>query len=282
MPELPDVVVYVEALERRVIGQPLLHVRLCNPFVLRTALPPIGDAEGKRIRGIRRLGKRIVLATRGRALSRSPSDDRGTIALARDGDEAAKAHHARAPRIPVGHARVHRGRHQAPRVAAPRSGRSSARGNRSRRTRRRRGRPRCVRGPLRQENHTLKRALTDPHLFSGIGNAYSDEILHRARLSPLAIDAEAHRRRARTAASTRRAIRAVRMDRAAARRAPGAFPRRSRPSGPRWRCTDVSAAVSRLRQRRCSASSTPRTSATIARAARPTAGSSPIGRCRDY
>ena len=187
MPELPDVAVYVESLERRVVGQQLERIRLVSPFVLRTAVPPLAAVERRRVDAVRRIGKRIVLALEGeyflvlhlmiagrlRWLAR---DDKppgritlalfdfssGTLAFTEAGTKKrASLHVARGENalatydmggVEVGTVDL-----------ATFSDR------------------------LQRENHTLKRALTDPRLFSGIGNAYSDEILHRARLSPIAM-----------------------------------------------------------------------------------------------
>src|SRR5262249_2048630 len=126
---------------------------------------------------------------------------------------------------------------------------------------------------LTRESHTLKRALTDPHLFSGIGNAYSDEILHAARLSPMKLtrsltDDEVMRLYAGTRATLERAG-----------NPPADSRRRSLPSMARWPSTAASGSPVRSADRRCSASSTRRTSATTAQPARPAGGCSRIARC---
>ena len=187
MPELPDVVVYVEALERRIVGQPLLRVRLANPFLLRTALPPIAAVEGKRVRGVQRLGKRVVLeledelflvlhlmiAGRLRWLERGEKAPTritlalfdfpaGTLAFTEAGTKRRASLHLVQGKAALG--AFDMGGLDVLDIDA-----------------------RTFRDRLLKENHTLKRALTDPRLFSGIGNAYSDEILHRARLSPIAM-----------------------------------------------------------------------------------------------
>jgi formamidopyrimidine-DNA glycosylase len=187
MPELPDVVVYVEALERRIVGRRLEEIRLASPFVLRTAVPPIADAQGKRVAGVRRLGKRIVIeldgdlflvlhlmiAGRLRWLARGVKPPaRITLAtFAFDGGVPAFTEAGTRKR-----ASLHLVHGAKALAAFDRGGAEiqdiDAAGFATR---------------LRLENHTLKRVLTDPGLFSGIGNAYSDEILHRARLSPLAL-----------------------------------------------------------------------------------------------
>jgi len=187
VPELPDVVVYVEALERRIVGQPLLRVRLANPFLLRTALPPIAAVEGKRVRGVQRLGKRVVLeledelflvlhlmiAGRLRWLERGEKAPTritlalfdfpaGTLAFTEAGTKRRASLHLVQGKAALG--AFDMGGLDVLDIDA-----------------------RTFRDRLLKENHTLKRALTDPRLFSGIGNAYSDEILHRARLSPIAM-----------------------------------------------------------------------------------------------
>ena len=184
MPELPDVTVYVEALQARVKGQLLEGVRLASPFVLRTFDPPIRAAAGKRVREVSRLGKRIVfaldeelflvvhlmIAGRFRWLERAAKLP-GKLGLAAldfpDGTlvltEASKKRRAS----------LHLVRGAGAVRAMDRGGIEPLEASEEEFAR-----------ALRDENHTLKRSLTDPRLFSGIGNAYSDEILHRARMSP--------------------------------------------------------------------------------------------------
>ena len=187
MPELPDVVVYVESLERRILGQALQRIRLVSPFVLRTAVPPIDEAEGRRVQGVRRLGKRIVVALEGDLFlvlhlmiagrlrwiepgAKAPlrmslalfEFRQGTLAFTEAGTKR--------------RASLHLVRGGDALAAFDMGGLEVAEAE-----------PAAFRERLMRENHTLKRALTDPRLFSGIGNAYSDEILHRARLSPVAL-----------------------------------------------------------------------------------------------
>jgi formamidopyrimidine-DNA glycosylase len=187
LPELPDVVVYCEALDARVRGHVLQRVRLVNPFVLRTAVPPIGNAEGKRVRDVRRMGKRIVLALDGdlflvihlmiagrlRWLApHAKPPGRITLALLEfdDGTLAfTEAGTKRRASLHLVHGDVALTQFD---MGGLEVGGSDLEAFTERLTR---------------ENHTLKRALTDPRLLSGIGNAYSDEILHRARLSPLVL-----------------------------------------------------------------------------------------------
>ena len=187
MPELPDVVVYVESLDRRIAGQRLDHVRLISPFVLRTVVPPLAAAEGRRVDTVRRLGKRIVIcleaelflvlhlmiAGRLRWLERgqklparitlaSFEFATGTVAFTEAGTKKRASLH-----VVQGEAAL---------AAFDMGGLDVAGTGLA-----------AFRERLLRENHTLKRALTDPRLFSGIGNAYSDEILHRARLSPITL-----------------------------------------------------------------------------------------------
>jgi formamidopyrimidine-DNA glycosylase len=187
MPELPDVTVYVEALERRVVGHRLEEIRLNSPFVLRTVAPPLGEVQGRRVAGVRRLGKRIVIALEGelflvlhlmiagrlrwllagvkppaRITLATLAFDNGVLAFTEAGTRKRASLHL--VRGAAALAEFDRGGLELDDIDAA-----------------------AFAARLKQENHTLKRALTDPKLFSGIGNAYSDEILHRARLSPLAL-----------------------------------------------------------------------------------------------
>ena len=187
MPELPDITVYLDCLTPRILDQPLERLIVRNPFVLRSVSPAVAEVEGKRVQGLRRLGKRIVLALEdelfvvmhlmiaGRLRWRAPDAKIPTkLALA-------------SFQFPTGVLVL---------TEAGRTRRASLHlvsGERALREFDRGGLEVLLtdRGSfaarLTSENHTLKRALTDPRLFSGIGNAYSDEILHRARLSPLAL-----------------------------------------------------------------------------------------------
>jgi formamidopyrimidine-DNA glycosylase len=187
VPELPDITVYIEALERRVVGQVLERVRLANPFLLRTAVPPIALAEGKRVVGLRRIGKRIVLALEGELFLVLHLMVAGRLRwLARNAKPPGRITLA-AFEFPSGQlvlteagikrrASLHLVQGKAGVDAMDPGGLDVMNADRA-----------AFAARLKSENHTLKRALTDPRLYSGIGNAYSDEILHRAQLSPVAL-----------------------------------------------------------------------------------------------
>jgi formamidopyrimidine-DNA glycosylase len=187
MPELPDVAVYVEHLERLVKGETLRKVRLASPFVLRSVEPPPAEAEGRRVTAVSRLGKRIVfsfeedfflvlhLMISGRlkwrpALAPIPKKI-GLLSLDFDPGSVLLTEASPKKRAWI---RLVAGR-EAVQVLDP-GGLEPLAVSRD-----------AFAVRLRSESHTLKRALTDPTLFSGIGNAYSDEILHRAKLSPVAL-----------------------------------------------------------------------------------------------
>jgi formamidopyrimidine-DNA glycosylase len=187
MPEYPDVTVYIDCLRPRVVGQVLQRIRLASPFLLRTAVPPIEEAEGKRVLDLRRMGKRIIfcleadlflvlhLMIAGRlhwkeagaklagkvGLAAFDFAD-GTLILTEAGSKK--------------RASLHLLRGEAALAALDPGGLEVLDADLA-----------AFHAVLLRENHTLKRSLTDPRFFSGIGNAYSDEILHAARLSPLAL-----------------------------------------------------------------------------------------------
>ncbi len=187
MPELPDITIYLEALESRLLNQPLEQVRVISPFLLRTAVPPPETLVGRRVKTLRRIGKRIVFGfegdlwlvlhlmiagrlhwldravnLRGKINLAAFSFPGGTLLLTEAGTKKRASIH------------IIQGEEQLAEIdpggldVLDSSLEDFA-------------------NWLTRENHTLKRALTDPRLFSGIGNAYSDEILHRARLSPVAL-----------------------------------------------------------------------------------------------
>jgi formamidopyrimidine-DNA glycosylase len=195
MPELPDIAVYLEALEQRVFGHVLERVRIAGPFLLRTALPPIDSVQGHNVTALRRLGKRVALGfdngmwlvfhlmiagrlhwkskavvPDGRRTLASFEFDSGTLTLTEAGAKKRASLHLFADEGAM--AEIDPGGLEV--LSATRDAFADV---------------------LTSENHTLKRALTDPHLFSGIGNAYSDEILFEAQLSPVLLtrrmDAEA-------------------------------------------------------------------------------------------
>ena len=187
MPELPDIAAYISALEPRIVGQPLQHIRLASPFLLRTVQPPLASAEGRTVEELRRIGKRIAiglgselwlvlhLMIAGRlhwrprdaklagrqslaafdfpngslVLTEAGSKHRASLHLV-NGEESLRSFDAGGIDV----------------FAADLD---------------------SFRAVLTAENHTLKRALTDPRLLSGVGNAYSDEILHAAQLSPITL-----------------------------------------------------------------------------------------------
>ena len=183
MPELPDLTAYLESLDRLVGGKRLIGVKLFNPFLLRTALPPIGAAEGKRVRELSRIGKRIVFALEddlflvlhlmiaGR-LHWPGKKTRGTLALFEFENGALSLTEAGSKR----RASLHLVEGEAALKAMDPGGVEPLEASLA-----------DFASRLKGENHTLKRALTDPRLFAGIGNAYSDEILHHAKLSPIAL-----------------------------------------------------------------------------------------------
>jgi len=187
VPELPDIVVYIEALEKRILDRTLERVLVVSPFLLRTAVPPLSSTEGKRVTRLRRIGKRICIGLeddlwlvlhlmiagrlhwrKGKAKVSKPRGlaafefDQGTLLWTEAGSQKRASLHVVQGESglqsldPGGIEIFDSSRAEFARV-------------------------------LQSANHTLKRALTDPRLFSGIGNAYSDEILFEAQLSPLAL-----------------------------------------------------------------------------------------------
>jgi len=187
LPELPDVVVYLEALTREIVGRRLERVKLSSPFVLRSVDPPITSLHGQAVRGVRRIGKRIVLEfaddvflvihlmIAGRLRWRAPGQKPGMgpkMLLASFEFGHGTLFFTEASSQKRASMQLVRGE-QALRALDP-GGIEPLDATREE-----------FHEALTRGNHTLKRALTDPHLFSGIGNAYSDEILHAARLSPL-------------------------------------------------------------------------------------------------
>jgi formamidopyrimidine-DNA glycosylase len=184
VPELPDVVVYIEALEARILGQALEGVRIASPFVLRSVDPHPSALVRKKVRGIRRLGKQIVLAfdeeyfliihlmIAGRLQWREPQASTGKIGLAAFDFSAGTLILTEAGSKK--RASLHLARGEQALARFDRDALEVLDCSLD-----------AFESVLRGENHTLKRSLTDPRLFSGIGNAYSDEILHHAQLSPM-------------------------------------------------------------------------------------------------
>ena len=187
MPELPDIAAYITALEPRVMGLPLERVRLASPFLLRTTAPALSEAEGRTVRELRRVGKRIAVglegdlwvvlhlmiagrlhwkpahaALRGRQNLAAFDFQRGSLTLTEAGAKRRASLH-----VVEGETGL---------LALDPGGIDILSTDIA-----------CFRAALIRENRTLKRALTDPRIVSGVGNAYSDEILHAARLSPLAL-----------------------------------------------------------------------------------------------
>ena len=187
MPELSDIELYLECLRPRILGLPLVRLRLANPFLLRSVLPPIEQAEGKTVIGLRRLGKRLVFALEGDLFlvlhlmiagrlhwkppgAKPPAKiglaefdfPTGTLVLTEAGSK-------RRASLFLVHGEAELAKHDPGGVEVFAIDDAA------------------FRSALQRENHTLKRALTDPRIYSGIGNAYSDEILHRARMSPLTL-----------------------------------------------------------------------------------------------
>ncbi|WP_422365481.1 Fpg/Nei family DNA glycosylase [Pelagibius sp.] len=190
MPELPDIAVYIEALESRVLGQRLEKVRLASPFLLRTAVPPIKSVEGLMVTALRRLGKRIVfglqddlwlvlhLMIAGRLHWKPPGAAlQGKVGLA--AFDFAEGSLTLTEAGSKKRASLHLVEGEAGLAALDPGGLEVLETDLS-----------AFAAALTAKNHTVKRALTDPRIFSGIGNAYSDEILHRARLSPVAMTAK--------------------------------------------------------------------------------------------
>ena len=184
MPEYPDIMVYIEALRRYVQGQTLEHVRIAHPFVLRTVDPPITALHGKVLRDLERMGKRIVFAFEGDFFLVLHLMISGRLQWYPPGRKVPAKGWLAALNFTNGtlllteastqkRASLHLVRGREALQAFSRGGLEVMEATTEE-----------FRAALQAENHTLKRALTDQRLFSGIGNAYSDEILHRARLSP--------------------------------------------------------------------------------------------------
>ena len=187
MPELPDIVVYIEALDARIRGQMLEKIRIVSPFLLRSVDPPPSSAEGKRVRELRRIGKRIAIGLEEDIWLVLHLMIAGRLHWQKRGAKVARPRGLAAFDFSTGtltwteagtkkRASLHVVRGEAGLATLDPGGLEVFEADLDR-----------FAAVLTAANHTLKRALTDPRLFSGIGNAYSDEILWEARLSPLAL-----------------------------------------------------------------------------------------------
>jgi formamidopyrimidine-DNA glycosylase len=187
MPELPDIAAYIGALEYRIVGQPLERVRLASAFLLRTSQPPLASVEGRTVRELRRIGKRIAVGVEGDLWLVLHLMIAGRLHWRAPDAKLAGRQSLAAFDFPNGSLVLTEAgtKHRASLYAL--SGEASLRsldlGGIDVLT----ADVNSFRDALTAENHTLKRALTDPRLVSGIGNAYSDEILHAAQLSPIAL-----------------------------------------------------------------------------------------------
>ena len=279
MPELPDITVYIEALEARIVGQTLERVRLASPFLLRTIEPPLSAAQGKKVRALRRVGKRIAIGleddlwlvlhlmiagrlhwrAHGAKIARKNTPaafdfSNGSLVLTEAGSQKRASLHVvsgadNLRALDPGGIDV---------LDAGFAEFSAA---------------------LTSANHTLKRALTDPRTFSGIGNAYSDEILHRARLSPIALTQKLTHEEIQRLYDATKATLADWVDRLRAE-AKGEFPEKV--TAFRAKAWPYTAAMeSRVRRAapKCSASATRRMKPTTVRDARPAAACWPIAHC---
>jgi len=187
VPELPDIAVYIEALEKRILGQTLQAVRIASPFLLRSVKPPLKDAEGKQVRELRRIGKRIAIGLDGELWLVLHLMIAGRLHWRAPGVKVARPRGLAAFDFPEGslllteagskkRASLHVVSGEAGLESLNPGGLEVLDTNLEHFT-----------AALTSANHTLKRALSDPRLFSGIGNAYSDEILFEAQLSPVAL-----------------------------------------------------------------------------------------------
>src|SRR3954463_15182005 len=187
MPELPDILAYTHALESRIVGQPIEHIRLASPFLLRTVDPPLSEVEGKTVRELRRIGKRIAIGVEGDLWLVLHLMIAGRLHWRPSGAKLGGRQNLAAFDFPHGslvlteagakrRASLHLVRGEAGLQSVDPGGIDVFASDLA-----------WFRAALTAENRTLKRALTDPRIVSGIGNAYSDEILHAAELSPIAL-----------------------------------------------------------------------------------------------
>ena len=186
MPELPDIAAYITALKPRIVGQPIERIRIASPFLLRTVQPTVADVEGRAVRELRRIGKRIVLGLDGDSWLVLHLMIAGRLHWRPVGAKLSGRQNLAAFDFPAGslvlteagskrRAALHVFNSEADLLVLDPGGIDVLACDLD-----------SFRAALAAENHTLKRALTDPRLVSGIGNAYSDEILHAAQLSPIA------------------------------------------------------------------------------------------------
>ena len=187
MPELPDIAAYITALEPRIVGQRIEHVRLASPFLLRTVQPPVTDVEGRLVRELRRIGKRIAIGVEGDLWLVLHLMIAGRLHWRPPLAKLAGRKSLAAFDFPTGSLVLTEAgtKHRASLtvLAGEEALRSVDPGGIDVLT----SDLNCFRAALTVENRTLKRALTDPRIVSGIGNAYSDEILHSAQLSPVTL-----------------------------------------------------------------------------------------------
>lgn len=187
MPELPDIAAYITALERRIVGQRLERVRLGSPFLLRSVQPPLGSVDGRVVEGLRRVGKRIAIGVEGDLWLVLHLMIAGRLHWKKPGAKLGGRQNLAAFDFPEGslllteagskhRASLHLVSGEENLAAFDAGGIDVFEADLE-----------TFRAALTAENHTLKRALTDPRLLSGIGNAYSDEILHAAQLSPITL-----------------------------------------------------------------------------------------------
>ena len=187
MPELPDIAAYITALEPRIVGEAIEKIRLASPFLLRTAQPPLSAVEGRRVRELRRIGKRIAIGVEGDLWLVLHLMIAGRLHWRPPGAKLAGRQSLAAFDFPAGslvlteagskhRASLHLLQGEEGLQSVDAGGIDVFAGTLD-----------SFREAMTAENRTLKRALTDPRILSGIGNAYSDEILHAARLSPIAL-----------------------------------------------------------------------------------------------
>ena len=279
MPELPDITAYVEALERRIVGERLEGVRVNNPFLARTFEPPLEAANGKTVRKLRRLGKRIAIGLDDELWLVLHLMIAGRLHWKPCGAKLAGKFHLAALDFPEGSLLVTEAGTKRRASLHLLCGDAALREQDP-------GGLEVLSTPLakfqttlRQRNHTIKRALTDPHLFSGIGNAYSDEILHRAQLSPLALtqrlsEDDIRRLFDATQLVLREWIDRLRLE------AGDDFPKKVTAFRPQVAVHGRYGELCPSAPHPCSGSATPTTRPTTAPVARPRAASSRIGRSR--